>query len=449
MKIAVIGAGHVGLVSGVCLAAKGHHVTCVDKNRALVGQLKLGEPHVYEPGLKELLKEALSGGRFSVATELDGALNGSEMVMIAVGTPCRDNAIDLGYVIEASRGIGEYLKGQDSYLSVVVKSSVIPGTTDTVVRGEIERASGKTFPAFGLGMNPEFLREGEAVADFMVPDRIVFGYEDDRTLNLLEAVYAPWKVDKIRVSSRSAELIKYASNMLLATQISTINEIANLAAALGDIDILDVLEGVHLDRRWNPIIDNQRASPGILGYLVPGCGFGGSCLPKDVQALRAQGMQHGLPMHVLNAVLDVNSSQPYQVVQMIEREGLKLADQTVMVLGLAFKSGTDDVRESASFKIVESLLDRNARVLVHDPLAADRFRLSLGARANSVTFVKEWTAHMDAASVIIIATRWPEYREVVKFDLKGKILFDARHMFRPSELTSGRYLSIGRRMLDS
>src|SRR2546430_6846693 len=192
MKIAVIGAGHVGLVSGVCLAAKGHRVTCVEKDCALVEQLKLGEPHVYEPGLKELLREALNCGRFSVVTEIEGAFNGSEMVMIAVGTPSRDGVIDLSYVIEASRRIGEYLKRQDSYISVVVKSSVIPGTTDTVVRKEIERYSGKTLPAFGLGMNPEFLREGEAVADFMAPDRIVFGYEDDRTLNLLEALYAPW-----------------------------------------------------------------------------------------------------------------------------------------------------------------------------------------------------------------------------------------------------------------
>jgi len=449
MKIAVIGAGHVGLVSGVCLASKGHQVTCVDKDRALVEQLKLGEPHVYEPGLKELLKEVLSCGRFSAATEIDGALDGSEMVMIAVGTPSRDGAIDLSYVIEASRNIGEYLRRHDSYLSIVVKSSVIPGTTDTVVREEVERSSGKTIPAFGLGMNPEFLREGEAVADFMAPDRIVFGYEDNRTLESLEALYAPWKVDKMRVSSRSAELIKYASNMLLATQVSAINEIANLAAALGGIDILDVVEGVHLDRRWNPIIDDRRVSPGILSYLVPGCGFGGSCLPKDIQALRSQGMQHGLAMHILNAVLDVNSSQPYQVVQMIEQEGLKLADETVLVLGLAFKPGTDDARESASFKIVESLLDRSARVLVHDPVATDRFRIGLGARANSVTFVTEWSDYVDAASVIIVATRWPEYKRVAQCNLKGKVLFDARHLFRSSDLTSGRYLSIGRRMLEN
>ena len=446
MNVTIVGAGHVGLVSGVCLAAKGHDVTCVDINSQLVEQLNAGKPHIYERGLGELLKRVLKSGRIVATTNLDTALDRSDIVIIAVGTPSENGVIDLRFVLEASRSIGEYLKNHDRYLSVVVKSTVIPGTTDTVVRSEIENASGKDFPVFGLGMSPEFLRESEAITDFMEPDRIVLGYEDDRTLKLLEALYAPWEVDKIRVNTRSAELIKYANNALLATQISTINEIANLAAALGGIDVMDVVKGVHMDKRWNPIMENGRVSPGILTYLVPGCGFGGSCLPKDVQALRSQGMQKGLPMHILNAVLDVNNSQPYQVVEIIEREIAKLSSQTVMVLGLAFKPGTDDVRESASLKIVQSLLEKGARVLAHDPVAIDNFKLALGMAANSITFVDEWTDYVDSADVIIVATRWPEYRQVAQLDLTGKVLFDARRMFQPSAVNSGRYLSIGRRI---
>lgn len=445
MNVTIVGAGCVGLVSGVCLAAKGHDVTCVDINSQLVEQLNGGKPHIYERGLEELLKRVLESGRLVATTNFDAALDRSDIVIIAVGTPSEKGVSDLRFVLEASRSIGEYLKSHDRYLSVVVKSTVIPGTTDTVVRAEIENASGKSFPIFGLGMNPEFLREGEAIADFMEPDRIVLGYEEDRTLKLLETLYAPWEVDKVRVNTRSAELIKYANNALLAAQISTMNEIANLAAALGGVDVMDVVKGVHLDKRWNPIMENGRMSPGILTYLVPGCGFGGSCLPKDVQALRSQGMQKGLPMHILNAVLDVNSSQPYQVVEIIERETAKLSGQTVMVLGLAFKPGTDDVRESTSLKIVQSLLEKGARVLAHDPVAIDNFKLALGMAANSITFVDEWTDYVDAADVIIVATRWPEYRQVAQLDLTGKVLFDARRMFQPSAVNSGRYLSIGRR----
>ena len=446
MNVTIVGTGHVGLVSGVCLAAKGHDVICVDINSQLVEQLNAGKPHIYERGLEELLKRVLKSGRLVATTNLDTALDRSDIVIIAVGTPSENGVIDLRFILEASRSIGEYLKNHDRYLSVVVKSTVIPGTTDTVVRSEIENASGKNFPVFGLGMSPEFLREGEAITDFMEPDRIVLGYEDDRTLKLLEALYAPWEVDKIRVNTRSAELIKYANNALLAIQISAVNEIANLAAALGGIDVMDVIKGVHMDKRWNPIMENGRVSPGILTYLVPGCGFGGSCFPKDVQALRSQGMQKGLPMHILNAVLDVNNSQPYQVVETIEREISKLSSQTVMVLGLAFKPGTDDVRESASLKIVQSLLEKGARVLAHDPVAIDNFKLALGMTANSITFVDEWTDYVDSADVIIVATRWPEYRQVAQLDLTGKVLFDARRMFQPSAVNSGKYLSIGRRI---
>jgi UDPglucose 6-dehydrogenase len=446
VRVAVIGTGYVGLVSGVCLAAKGHTVVCADINHEIVSCLNEGLPHIFERGLADLLKEVLAAGRFHATADVTEALSTSDLAIIAVGTPLKGGAIDLCSVRDASCDIGRYLKGVDRFFPIIVKSTVIPGTTDTVVRHDIEASSGRRLGDFGLGMNPEFLREGNAVDDFMQPDRIILGYEDDRTLALLEEVYAPWACEKLRVNTRTAELIKYANNVLLATQISAINEIANLAAALGNIDIMDVVSAIHLDKRWNPVLEQQRVSPEILTYLVPGCGFGGSCFPKDLHALRSQGMERGLPMHILGAILAVNDAQPGQVIEILEKEIADLHDQRCLVLGLAFKPGTDDTRESASVKIVQGLLKKGVRVVAHDPLAMENFERALGPDAEEVTFVGDWKKHLTTADIIVIATKWPEYESLVHTDLSGKIIFDARHMFAPRDFQSSKYLSIGRRI---
>jgi UDPglucose 6-dehydrogenase len=447
MKVAVVGTGYVGLVSGVCLAAKGHSVICVDKNPAVVQMLNAGRPHIFEIGLAELLSEVLAAARFSATQDLISALDQVELVIVAVGTPSKDGIIDLTYIKEVSREIGAYIKTHDRHISVVIKSTVVPGTTDTVVRNAIEDASGKTFPAFGLGMNPEFLREGDAVNDFANPDRIVLGHEDSRTLERLDELYAPWEVDKLRVNTRTAEMIKYANNALLATQISAINEIANLAAAVGGIDVMDVVAGVHMDKRWNPILPGgARVKPHILTYLVPGCGFGGSCFPKDVQALRSQGMQNGLSMRMLNAVLDVNEEQPEQVIEVLLREPGGLASRKVLVLGLAFKPGTDDVRESASLKIVARLAEEGAQIVAHDPIATENFRKALNGAASTAVYCARWQDEVAGADIVIVATSWPEYQALRDFDLKGKVLFDARRAFPPTHFQGATYLSIGRQV---
>jgi UDPglucose 6-dehydrogenase/GDP-mannose 6-dehydrogenase len=446
MRVAVIGTGYVGLVSGVCLAAKGHQVTCVDLNPAIVDKLNKGEPHIYERGLPELLKDVRSKGLIAATTDLKSALDSSELVLIAVGTPSKDGVIDLTLVKEVARSIGAYLRNTDRHISIVVKSTVVPGTTDTVVRQAIEAASGKSFPAFGLGMNPEFLREGEAIEDFMQPDRIVFGHEDPQTLKRLEELYAPWKVDKLAVNTRTAELIKYANNALLATQISAINEIANLATAIGGIDAMDVVKGVHLDKRWNPITaEGGRIAPQILNYLIPGCGFGGSCFPKDVQALRSLGEQHGLPMQMANAVLDVNDAQPGQVQEILDRDLGSLAGKKILLLGLAFKPDTDDVRESASLKIVGRLMKAGALIVAHDPIAAENFRKALDGAAR-ITLVEDWRAEIKDAAAVIVATKWKDYEALAEIDLGGKILVDARRMFKPAQVKGAVYRSIGRRI---
>jgi UDPglucose 6-dehydrogenase len=448
MKVCIVGTGYVGLVTGVCLAAKGHDVTCVDHNPVIVVSLNEGRPHIFEDGLPQLLTSVLAAGRFRATADLESGLDGAEIAMIAVGTPSVNGVIDLSYVRGAARHIGTYIGNTDRHISVVVKSTVLPCTTDTVVREEIEVASGKRFPAFGLGMNPEFLREGNAIIDFMGPDRIVLGYEDSATLDRLEALYAPWTVDKIRIRTRSAELLKYSNNALLACQISAINEIANLAAAIGGIDIMDVVRGLHLDKRWNPILsDHKRAEPEILTYLVPGCGFGGSCFPKDLQALRSQGEQLGLPMRMLNAVLEINDVQPEQVVAILHKELHELAGRNILVLGLAFKPGTDDVRESVSLKIVERLLSHGCKVSVHDPIAADNFRRALGPAADAITFLDDWQSNVDQAEVIILATKWPEYQQIAKLNLSGKTFFDGRRTLTPNTVGNAKYLAIGRRAM--
>ena len=355
--------------------------------------------------------------------------------------------IDLKYIRAAASEIGSIIKDRDDHLSVIVKSTTVPGTTDTVVREELETASGKSLgEGFGLGMNPEFLREGEAIEDFMYPDRVVLGHEDEKTLERLRVLYAPWDVDKPEVNTRTAEMIKYANNCLLATQISAVNEIANLAASVGGIDVMDVMSGVHMDKRWNPISETGRANPKILTYLIPGCGFGGSCFPKDVQALRSQGEALGLRMEMLNAVLSVNSEQPDQVARILMMELGDLSGKSVLLLGLAFKPETDDVRESASLRIAETLLDAGANVTAHDPIAISPFESAFGARASEITFTKDWRRALPNAQIVVIATRWDEYSEVADLGEVGQIIFDARRMLDPADVTASQYLTIGRRM---
>jgi UDPglucose 6-dehydrogenase len=445
MRAAIIGAGYVGLVTGVGLAARGHHVTVVDLDSATVARLNAGEPPIHERGLPDRLRDVVRAGRFRATGMLAEALVGAEIALIAVGTPTRDGAIDLRQVERAARGIGTFLATAEKFLPVVVKSTVVPGTTDGVVRAELTAASGRP-RAFGLGMNPEFLREGEAVADVLAPDRIVLGHEDAVTLAALERLYAPWDCDKLRVNTRTAELIKYANNALLAVQISAANEIAGLASALGGIDAMEVMRGVGLDRRWRPVgADGGRAPAPILDYLVPGCGFGGSCLPKDVQALRTLGRANGQSMRLLDAVLAVNAAQPAQVGAILAADAPPLEGRACLVLGLAFKPGTDDVRDSASLAVVSDLLARGASVTAHDPVAAGNFRRALGTSASRVRFVDDWRGEVAGAEAVVVTTAWPEYRALIQVPLAGKRVLDARRMFAPAELPGARYLAIGRR----
>lgn len=451
MRISIIGSGYVGLVSGVCLADKGHHVVCVDINSDVVSALNSGSPPIHERGLKQALSRVLESGRFSATTDLDGALDATDGVIIAVGTPTVDGEIDLSQIRDVARSIGKYLADCEKFLPVVVKSTVIPGTTDTLVKQEIEeviRTHGQN-RRFGLGMNPEFLREGDAVSDFMDPDRIVIGYEDERTRTFLEAVYAPWDCDKLFVNTRTAELIKYANNALLALQISAVNELANLAALIGGIDIMQAMAGVHLDKRWNPLSSSgERLNPGILSYLIPGCGFGGSCFPKDVKALATLGKSRGHEMEIFKAALNVNERQPSQVVSILLRHFGDLSAKRVLVLGLAFKPGTDDVRESASLKIVSELLLSRCVVRAHDPIATANFAREFSKNASeSVQFIDQWECELTEVDIVVVATSWDDYKCLPSYADRDFTIFDARGMFKPTDFPGRTYLSIGHQVV--
>jgi len=443
MRISIVGTGYVGLVSGVCLSDLGHTVVCVDVDANKVAKILDGVPPIFEAGLEELLRKNL-GKRFTASGDLRAAVLGSELTLIAVGTPFDGNKIDLSYVRQAALEIGEALRDKDGYHVVVVKSTVVPGTTDTVVRGVLEEVSGKRAGAdFGVGMNPEFLTEGQAIRDFMEPDRIVLGALDARTLEALDALYASFRtVPRIRTNPRTAEMIKYASNAMLATAISFSNEIANLCAALSGVDVVDVMEGVHASSYLTvPGPDGKRTKAPIASFFQAGCGFGGSCLPKDVKALIAHGGEHGTPMPLLRSVIAVNEAQPDQILRILERHFQPVSGIRVGVLGLAFKPDTDDVRESPAIPVIRSLLARNVSVKAYDPIAVPEARKVLG---DSVAFAPSLRDCLEGVDALVLMTRWKEF-EALPALLEGlespPLLLDGRRQLDKRSVPS--YAGIG------
>jgi UDPglucose 6-dehydrogenase len=427
MRVCIVGTGYVGLVSGVCLAESGHEVVCVDADAAKVDRITRGEPPIHEEGLERLLRRHLGSG-FRATGDLAAAVHASDLTMIAVGTPF-NGRIDLSQVSQVAGEIGAALRTRAGYHVVVVKSTVVPGTTDSMVLPLLERASGKQAGLdFGVGMNPEFLTEGQAVRDFMEPDRIVLGAMDAKTLEALEALYASFGgTPRIRTNPRTAEMIKYASNALLATAISFSNEIANLCAALGGVDAMDVMEGVHASSYLTTVgRDGSRKRAPLTSFLLPGCGFGGSCLPKDVNALAVHGEATGVPMRLLRAVMAVNNGQPGEVLRLIERHFPSLSGLRVGVLGLAFKPDTDDVRESPAFPVIRLLLERQAKVKAYDPLAMGGARLVL---ADAITYADSVESCLEEVDVIVLLTRWPEFETLPRL---------LRAMESPPLLVDGR-----------
>jgi UDPglucose 6-dehydrogenase/GDP-mannose 6-dehydrogenase len=444
MKISIIGSGYVGLVTGVCLAEKGHSIICVDSDKEKVTHINQGVPPIYEQGLEELLKKNIHTNLRAIE-DLHKAVIDTDVSLITVGTPFDGEKIDLNQIKEVSRQIGEALSDKNSYHLVIVKSTVVPGTTDDVVVPILEKAARKKAgPDFGVGMNPEFLREGVAVEDFMTPDRIVLGAIDKKSQDRMEKIYQSFdNVDKVRTNNRTAEMIKYTANSLLATMISFSNEIANLSAAIGDIDVTEVMQGVHLDKRLSPISENgERVVPPIIEFLKAGCGFGGSCFPKDVKALIAHGNRVGKPMKLLDAVIEINQKQPDEIVALIKKYFPDLRKIRIGVLGLAFKPGTDDMRESPAIPIVRDLIEQGAVIKAYDPVALDAARKVLGN--NNITYCRNLSQTLNAVDVVVLLTIWEEFRQIPELfgNLRPQPLFiDGRRMLDKNSFS--RYDGIG------
>lgn len=445
MRVAIIGTGYVGLVTGACLAKLGHRVVCVDVLPERVAQINGGETPFHEAGLPELLRAVVECGNLSATASLRDAMCGAEISIIAVGTPAKNDGIDLSYVAQAASEIGALLDVAAPYHVVVVKSTVVPGTTATLVRQRVQSASGRSADQFGLCMNPEFLREGSAVEDFMIPDRIVIGQGDPRAGQVVAKLYAPFDCPVVMTTLRNAEMIKYASNTLLATLISFSNEIAGLCESLPECDVDTVMDAMQLDRRLSPVVNGNRVRPGVLAYLRAGSGYGGSCFPKDIFALRMFARGAGVATPLLDAVTDVNRRRPEEIVARLAQLLGPLRGRKVAVIGLAFKPGTDDLRCSPALEIISHLCEAGVQVKAYDPVA-----MPAAARLQTPRFAlcatpEELLSGVDAA---VIATGWPEITqwdwESLAARMQGPWVMDARNACRQMAWPATiRYVPIG------
>jgi UDPglucose 6-dehydrogenase len=424
MKITIIGTGYVGLVSGACLAEMGNHVLCLDVDPRKIDVLNSGGIPIHEPGLDKVVARNVAAGRLQFTTDVAAAVAHGTMQFIAVGTPPdEDGSADLQYVLAAARNIGRLMT---DYKLIVDKSTVPVGTADKVkaaVQAELD-ARGVTLE-FSVASNPEFLKEGAAVDDFMRPDRIVVGAEGERAINLLRAIYAPFQRnhDKLVVMDvRSAELTKYAANAMLATRISFMNELALLAESLG-ADIELVRQGIGSDPR--------------IGYhfLYAGCGYGGSCFPKDVKALIRTASESGRELKVLQAVEDANDAQKQVLVdKIVRRFGEDLAGRRFAVWGLAFKPNTDDMREASARVLITELLARGATVTAYDPVAMTEARRIFGDEPR-IGYAENPDAALVGADALAIVTEWKEFRSPdfarIANTLKTPVIFDGRNLYEP------------------
>lgn len=439
MKIAVVGTGYVGLVSGTCFAEVGNDVLCVDIDQEKVDKLRQGIIPIYEPGLESLVKNNVEAGRLKFTTDIGDAIGDADVLFIAVGTPPdEDGSADLSYVIAVAREVGKRL---DDYLLVVTKSTVPVGTAKKVRQAIQEELDARGVEIeFGVASNPEFLKEGAAVEDFMKPDRVVVGVDDDRAIELMRALYTPFNRNHDRLiimDIPSAELTKYAANAMLATKISFMNELSNLAEKL-DADIELVRQGIGSDPR--------------IGYhfIYPGCGYGGSCFPKDVQALFRTAQEQGYDARILDAVESVNKDQKSVLLAKIDKHYGDVKDKKFAVWGLAFKPNTDDMREAPSRVVMEGLWSRGASVVAYDPVASEEALRIYGDRAD-FSVIDNYYDSLEAVDGLIVVTEWKTFRspdfEKMRSLMNSAVIFDGRNMFDPSQIRAQgfEYYGIGRK----
>ena len=437
-KASVIGLGYVGLTFSTCLAARGFMVYGVDVNRRKRELISKGRPPIYEEGLEHLLKKAVSEGFLKITGDFREAILGSDITFICVGTPSKpDGSVDLSQVEDASRRIGKALREKEGYHLVVVRSTVPPGTTEELVRGCLESESGRRVGRdVGLCFNPEFLSEGNAIKGIMNPDRIIIGAIDERSGKLLLELYQDFYSDKLPpillTNPVNAELIKYANNAFLAMKISFANMFSRLCSKLKGADVGVVMKGIGMDSR----ICNA--------FLGAGLGWGGSCFPKDTRGILSYARKLGVDLKLVRASIEVNEEQVDYAIELAESIVGSLGGKLVAVLGLAFKPGTDDVRESRAIKLVERLLEKGARVRVHDPKAMDNARKILGDRVEYAISLEDCLRDAD---LCVLATEWPEYRELGQEDLirlmRSPALLDCRRVYDPEKFRRVRFAAIG------
>lgn len=434
MNIAIVGDGYVGLTTAVCLATKGHSTYCVGLLQERIDKIRRGIPVIHEENLEQMLKDVLARKTFRPTTDLEKAVLDSDLYFICVGTPTKtDGSIDLSQVRDASEKIGKVLSKRSNYSVVVVRSTVIPGTTDELVIPSLEEFSGKKVGRdFGVCMNPEFLREGQAIKDILSPKDIgiVIGEHDEKSGDPLVELYSSFEAEIMRTSIRTAEMIKYARNSYLAKDISFANEIANICQECG-ADYVAVKKGMEMDAR----IGKGR-------FLNAGAGFGGSCFPKDVRALANKASEVGVNAEMLRATLQVNDLQPYRLIEITRQAIGRLKDKRIAILGLAFKPGTDDMREAVSIKVVNSLIEQGATVCVHDPKALDNAKAIFGDRIDYASHAEQALQNADAC---IIVTEWPEYANGKLYEnMRQRFIIDGRRVLDPKDLSSGfSYQAVG------
>ncbi|UPJ51648.1 UDP-glucose/GDP-mannose dehydrogenase family protein [Bradyrhizobium sp. 200] len=433
MRIAIVGAGYVGLVSGACFADFGHQVTCVDKDASKISALQRGKIPIFEPDLDRLVQNNVKNGRLDFDTDLAGPVREADAVFIAVGTPSRrgDGHADLSYVYAASREIAAAV---DGFTVVITKSTVPVGTGD-----EVERLIRETNPSADVAVasNPEFLREGAAIRDFKLPDRIVVGTQDERARKLISEIYRPLYLNKaplIFTSRRTAELIKYAANAFLATKITFINEIADLAEKVG-ADVQEIARGIGLDNR----IGSK--------FLHAGPGFGGSCFPKDTRALIKTAQDHEAPMRIVEAVLAVNENRKRAMARKVASVfGGTLRGRTISVLGLTFKPNTDDMRESPSIPLITALQDLGAKIRAYDPEGMEQSKTEL----SEICYCDGPYSCAEGADALVIVTEWEQFRALdldrLKRAMAHPIIIDLRNIYEPQDVIAHgfRYESVGR-----
>ena len=424
MKITIVGTGYVGLVTGTCFSEVGIDITCVDIDAKKIENLEKGIMPIYEPGLEAMVLKNMERGRLHFSTSLKDSLDESEAVFIAVGTPPgEDGSADLKYVLAVAREVGRHMK---DYLVVVTKSTVPVGTAEKVrhaVAEELEKRESDL--TFDVASNPEFLKEGAAINDFLKPDRIVVGVESDRSQKIMERLYKPFLLNghpTIFMDIPSAEMTKYAANSMLATKISFMNDVANLCELMG-ADVNMVRKGIGSDSRIG------------TKFIYPGVGYGGSCFPKDVKALIKTAEENGYRMRVLTAVEDVNNDQKSVMVNKVKKHFGDLSGMTFAMWGLSFKPKTDDMREAPSIVIANQLMALGAKVKAYDPVAMEEAKRDLG---DTITYCKDEYETLIESDALLLVTEWPEFRvpnfNVVSKLLKNKVVFDGRNIYDREEL---------------